>query len=82
MDKPKQNSYRLDVTGKFVKVYINDVLHVQFQQGNFVGFQSWKEGKNWFVIEVYFKKDFTITLEYDRQEKWEAILKLMDDNLS
>jgi len=75
-----ENKFDIKITGLYVKLYINDTLYVMFNQVEFKGLQSWRMGKNWFVIEIYIK-DLTITLEFDSKEKWEAILKLLDENL-
>lgn len=71
---------RLEIKGKYVKVYINELLHLMFDHQSFQGFQSWKEAKNWFSIEIYLK-DREILCAYDDEEKWSQILKLLDSNL-
>ena len=65
------------------RIYINDILHLQLLMDNHDGLQSWHVGKNnrTYIIEFYRKKGEPILLEYDKKEKWETILKLIDENI-
>lgn len=70
----------LKIKGSFVKIYIDDLLHLSFKQQDFAGIQSWKEGANWYDIE-YYLGDTKILCAYDDFDKWKAILKLIDAHL-
>lgn len=67
--------------GEFFRVYINDLLHLAVLKSEIRGVQSWitlDEPTGFpYVIEFYMKKG-QIKLEYDKIEKWEEILKLID----
>lgn len=73
--------YNLIKEYPFIKIYINDILHLKFKEREFLGIQSWKEGKELFCIEYYFQNDQVILSEYDEMEKWIEILKLIEKEL-
>lgn len=73
-------TFDLKIKGSWVKIYIDNILHVQFKQQDFEGIQSWKEGPNWFDIEYYIKNRSMLTA-YDDVNKWKEILKLIDERL-
>ena len=62
----------------YVKIYINDFLHLKFNKLEFIGAQSWVSGNDLFCIEYSFKNDQTILSEYDSQEKWIGVLELIE----
>ncbi len=66
-----------------LKIYINDLIHLQLDMKNHDGFQSWYEGVNKLkhVIEFYRKEGEPIYTEYDEIEVWKAILELLDKNI-
>jgi len=67
------------ILGDTRKIYINNTLHVYFNEP-IIAFQSFKMENNWFKIE-FLLKDTTLLVEYDSEDKWLAILKLLDENL-
>ncbi len=66
-----------------LRIYINEILHLQIIMENHNGLQSWLEGTNNFnfFIELYKKGQPSVLCEYDDKERWETILKLLDENL-
>jgi len=76
----KKETYKLLVSGNHVKIYINNLIHIQFRCDEFVGIQSTIEGTNWFSIILYLKCGQKIWTEYDSKERWMAILKLIDES--
>lgn len=70
---------RLDTKGLGIKIYINDLLFLYIKDyKDFIGIQSWKEGKDYYHIEVY-TINKTIKLEFNDMAKWVSILKLFDE---
>ena len=76
---------------KYYIIYFNGLIHLMINKSEFLGIQSWREpttpedrarGFNEvkFTIEYYFKTR-CITCEYDKIEKWETILKLIDQHV-
>lgn len=67
-----------------LKIYINGTLHLELLTENHDGMQSWYEGsaknKKYF-IEYYRKEGEAILTGYDVKETWEAILKILDEQL-
>jgi hypothetical protein len=69
--------FKNEIKGNFVRIYINDTLHVMFKTEEFIGIQSYINDDDVHCIEVYTKNQ-KILLEYDTKEKWKEILKLFD----
>lgn len=71
------------VTFRYLKIYINNVLHFQLLLENHDGVQSWLLGENvkTFFIEFYRKEGEPILLEYDSYDIWIEILNLIDKNI-
>lgn len=72
--------YKLTTKGGFLKIFINEILHIAIKQVDIMGVQSWKEGSGYYVIRFY-TKNRKITCEYDDIEKWSKILGLLNQNL-
>lgn len=72
----KRNFYSL-------KIYFDDVLHLEVRMDNHDGLSSWFEdsGKQMYCIELYRKLGSPILLEYDEKYKWTNILKVIDENI-
>jgi len=66
-------------TGRYLKIFINGLLHVSVTLYDFYGIQATVESNNWFTIKIYSKKN--ILLEYDNKELWSEILKLINENV-
>ena len=75
-----ENNYTLLLSHKQIKIYINSILHLAIKTDELIGIQSWVKGfdiNKKYIIE-FTTKTTTIESEYDYQEKWEAILNLLD----
>lgn len=74
---------RAERTYYSLRIYINDILHLEVRMDNHDGVQSWYEGDNHrnYFIEFYRKKGDPILLEYDNFENWKEILKLINENI-
>jgi hypothetical protein len=75
-DTPRD--YSITLSGKSLKLYINGFLHLSIRRERLLGVQSWEmDGK--FCIE-YTLDDAVILTEYNKPDKWKAILKLLDES--
>lgn len=72
-------NYTATVKHGWFKIYINDLLHVAVRIKDLSGIQSYFRGEEWFCIEFYTER--IILCEYNNQEKWKSVLKLIEDNL-
>lgn len=68
------------IANNSIRILINGYIHLLVKEDEFLGFQSWIENKRKFFIEIYLKNG-KILLGYDVREKWELILKLLNENL-
>lgn len=68
---------QITITHKFsyLLIEINEIPHLCFKTIDFVGFQSWVDGSEKWVIEYYFASGCKITTEYNSTEKFEPIVK-------
>lgn len=66
-----------------LKIYINDLMHLQILMSNHDGLQSWYEGsiKRMYFIEFYRKEGEPIQITYDEFSTWEEVLKQIDINI-
>ncbi len=66
-----------------LRIYINDLLHVDVKMENYIAFQSWFEGSQnkLYFIEFYFKEGEPLLLGYDERSTWESILKILDEKV-
>lgn len=65
--------------GNQFKLYLDDYIHLTFIQSEFLGFQSWVKGTEWFCIEFVFHGKPKILCEYSSIELWKLILKELDN---
>ena len=69
-------NYHAVSKGAWLKLYIDGHLHLCLRHGDLLGFQSWVS-ENFYCIEFYMA-DTTVLAEYDKREKWQQILDLLD----
>lgn len=63
-----------------LRIMINGLPCVYILRKEFCGFQSWNDDESMFVIEFYTKKN-KIRTEWDTREKWETVLKALNNKL-
>lgn len=69
----------MKITSKFsqssIKIFVNDILHIQFERTRFIGISSWQyETENGlYYIEIVLDGGI-ISTDYDKREMWIAIL--------
>lgn len=70
------------IEGKFFKIYIYEQLHLSIYLDNYIAMQAWIEGACWFAVYIYMENlDEPILLEYDNEERWKAVVKLLNEHL-
>lgn len=72
--------YKLDIINGRVKIYIDDLPFLSFDQLNFEGYYAFKDDSKLYGIDFYLK-DTTIETSYKTKEVWTDILKLLDKEL-
>jgi hypothetical protein len=68
----------------YIKIYINDILHLAIKRKELVNVQTWKNdtnGQSVFTIELSYKDGAKVITEYNDVEKFTKIVKCIDDNL-
>jgi len=65
------------IKGDEMSIFIDNILHLKIKD-RITLVHSWKEENSWYKIEIQ-TKDNTTTLEYDSYDKWQSILKLLED---
>lgn len=61
-----------------IRIYIDKILYLYLPLKGFNGLQAFLEDDR-YLIEIYNKK--TIVLEFREKDKWEKVLKHLDENL-
>lgn len=66
-----------------LRIYIDNILHLELPIDNHDGVQSWLVGTNnpYYCIEFYRKQGEPILLEYEDKDIWVRILDLIDKKL-
>lgn len=80
MKKEKNHTYRLDVYNGRVKIYIDDIVFLSFNQIDFLGYYAFKDDTKLYGIDFYLKNT-TIETSYKTKNVWVDILKILDNEL-
>ncbi len=59
-----------------LRIYINDILHLNIRLSELLGIQSWQWPANFFI--EYTSRGGTILTEYTNVDTWISILKQLD----
>lgn len=62
----------------YVKIYVNNFLHIHFLRKHYRGFTSFYE--NYYTVEILLL-DQKIVTTYDDRSMWEAVLMKLDEAL-
>lgn len=73
METNNSPSVRVERKTDFVKIFINDLLHVQFRTEELYALQTWMEGKEQFWIRYYLKSG-VVNCYYYNQSLWTSII--------
>lgn len=72
--------YKLVVYNGRVKIYIDDLVFLSFNQIDFKGYYAFKDDTSLYGIDFYLK-DTVIETAYKTKQVWTDILKLLDTEL-
>lgn len=83
MKKPKydEHTYLLVIYNGRVKVKIDGMVMVSFNQIDFKGYYAFKDDTDLYGIDFYLTGGVTIETSYKTKKVWEAVLKLLDERL-
>lgn len=62
-------SISLKENNEWIRIFINEILHLMFKKKDFMGLQSWKF-KEEYNIQFYLKDSKDILCSYDNEEIW------------
>ena len=68
-------------TFDLTRIYFDAVVHLSFVRRELVGFQAWKSA-NTYSIELTFRNGAHILTEYDDADKWQQVIRLIEDELT
>jgi hypothetical protein len=74
------HKYKLVIYNGRVKIYIDDIVFLSFNQIDFVGYYAFKDDTKLYGIDFY-TKDTIIETSYKTKQVWIDILKLLDNEL-
>lgn len=77
----KKHKYSLEIYNGRVKVKIDGLVLVTFNQIDFKGYYSFKDDVKLYCIDFYLVNGVVIETSYKTKEVWIEILKLLDKNL-
>jgi CRISPR/Cas system Type II protein with McrA/HNH and RuvC-like nuclease domain len=63
-----------------LRVLIDSLPHVYILRKDFVGYQGWADDNTMFIVEYYTTHN-KIRTEFDSKQKWEEILKALNEKL-
>lgn len=76
----KPHKYSLKVYNGRVKVYIDGIVFLSFNQLDFLGYYAFKDDTSLYGIDIYLK-DTMIETAYKTKIVWLEVLKLFDKEL-
>lgn len=72
------------LSSNYVKIYINNILHLAINRKKLDNVQTWKNDINEqsiYYLELSYKNGTKVIAEYNNIEKFQSVLKLIDSNL-
>jgi len=75
-----KHKYKLVIYNGRVKIYIDDIVFLSFNQIDFKGYYAFKDDSSLYGIDFYLK-DTIIETSYKTKQVWVDILKLLDNEL-
>lgn len=77
----KKHKYSLKIINGRVKVYIDGMVMVSFNQIEFLGYYAFKDDHLLYGLDIYLKGNNIIETSFKTKEVWTEILKLLDREL-
>lgn len=63
---------------RWLSVYIDGLLHLRVRYTGLKAIQSWEEGDKGFRVEFSYDDGDNVLTEYDRVDKFRAVLEALD----
>jgi hypothetical protein len=76
-----QHTFTLSIYNGRVKIYIDGIVMVSFNQIDFKGYYAFKDDTKLYGIDIYLSGGVIIETSYKTKEVWTEVLKLMDKEL-
>lgn len=76
----KEHKYSIKIYNGRVKVYIDGIVFLSFNQIDFKGYYAFKDDSSLYGIDIYLK-DTTIETSYKTKVVWLKVLELFDKEL-
>jgi hypothetical protein len=77
----RKQRYKLSIYNGRVKIYIDGLVFLSFNQIDFKGYYAFKDDSKLYGIDFYLANGVTIETSYKTKEVWIDILKLLDKEL-
>jgi hypothetical protein len=68
---------RAEISFSSVRVYIGDLLHLDFKRSAYSAMQAWRYA-GYYALEIYCKDTAPILVEFEREETWRAVLTALE----
>lgn len=79
--KKISHKYKLVVYNGRVKIYIDGIVMLSFNQIEFLGYYAFKDDSSLYGIDFYMKGNNIIETSYKTKQVWLDILQLLDNEL-
>lgn len=84
ISKPLKHKYRITTLNGRVKVYIDEILFLAFNQIDFKGLNSFKDDTNLYGVGILLMSQessstATLRVYFKSKQVWIEVLKLLDD---
>lgn len=76
-----EHTYTLEITNGRVKVKIDGMVMVTFNQIDFKGYYSFKDDSSLYCVDFYLANGVAIETSYKTKQVWVEVLKLLDREL-
>lgn len=77
----KKHTYNLTIYNGRVKIYIDGIVFLSFNQIEFLGYYAFKDDHLLYGLDIYLKGNNIIETSYKTKEVWIEVLKLLDSKL-
>lgn len=77
----KAHKYSLSIYNGRVKIKIDGITFLSFNQIEFRGYYAFKDDTQLYGLDIYLNNGVTLETSYKTKEVWTSILKLLDKEL-
>lgn len=76
-----KQKFKLDIYNGRVKIYIDDVPFLSFNQIDFKGYYAFKDDTKLYGIDFYLTGGVILETSYKTKDTWLEVLKILDKEL-